>query len=171
MLWLVTICSPVCILTQFPEWLAFVFQRLGIVTGFLLACIFVEMLPEADARILSTFICHSICYIRPSNFGCELVDIRFIAIFMKVCVHKLHQPNFYENYTQKHISYSIFMNILSRKVTLTLKKKTKLHGLSPRANYSDRATAACQRSDCQLLRIESATWSAWRIPTAVFSVF
>jgi hypothetical protein len=29
--------------------------------------------------------------------------------------------------------------------------KTKLHGLSPRANYIDRATAACRRSDCQLL--------------------
>jgi hypothetical protein len=36
-------------------------------------------------------------------------------------------------------------------------KKTKLHGLSPRANYTDRATAACRRSDCQLVRIESAT--------------
>jgi hypothetical protein len=40
------------------------------------------------------------------------------------------------------------------------KTKTKLHGLSPRANYTDRATAACQRSDCQLVRIEGATWSA-----------
>jgi hypothetical protein len=50
-------------------------------------------------------------------------------------------------------------------------KKTKLHGLSTRANYTDRATAACRRSDCQLMRIEGATWSAWRIPTAVFSVF
>jgi hypothetical protein len=45
-----------------------------------------------------------------------------------------------------------------------------LHGLSPRANYTDQATAACRQSDCQLLQIESATWSAWRIPTAVFSV-
>jgi hypothetical protein len=36
----------------------------------------------------------------------------------------------------------------------------KLHGLSPRANYTDRATAACRRSDCQLLRKEGATWSA-----------
>jgi hypothetical protein len=45
------------------------------------------------------------------------------------------------------------------------------HGLSPRANCSDRATTACRRSDCQLLRIEGATWSAWLIPTAVFSVF
>jgi hypothetical protein len=35
---------------------------------------------------------------------------------------------------------------------------------------TDRATAACRRSDCQLLRIEGATWSVWRIPTAVFSI-
>jgi hypothetical protein len=28
--------------------------------------------------------------------------------------------------------------------------KKNLHGLSPRANYTDRATAACRRSDCQL---------------------
>jgi hypothetical protein len=38
--------------------------------------------------------------------------------------------------------------------------KAKLHGPSPRANYTDRVTAACRRSDCQLLRIEGATWSA-----------
>jgi hypothetical protein len=38
-------------------------------------------------------------------------------------------------------------------------KQNKLHGLSPRANYTDRATTACRRSDCQLLRIEGATWS------------
>jgi hypothetical protein len=49
--------------------------------------------------------------------------------------------------------------------------KKKLHGLSPRANYTDRATAACRRSDYQLLRIEGDTWSAWRIPTAVLSDF
>jgi hypothetical protein len=36
----------------------------------------------------------------------------------------------------------------------------KLHGLSPQANCIDRATAACRRSDCQLLRIKSATLSA-----------
>jgi hypothetical protein len=47
----------------------------------------------------------------------------------------------------------------------------KPHGLSPPANYTDRATAACRRTDCQLLRIEGATWSAWRIPPAVFSRF
>jgi hypothetical protein len=36
----------------------------------------------------------------------------------------------------------------------------ELHGLSPRANYTDRVTAACRRSDCQLLRIEGAMRSA-----------
>jgi hypothetical protein len=35
-----------------------------------------------------------------------------------------------------------------RKVLLGL--KTKLHGLGPRANFTDRETAACRRSDCQL---------------------
>jgi hypothetical protein len=33
-------------------------------------------------------------------------------------------------------------------------KENKLLDLSPRANYTDRTTAACQRSYCQLLRIE-----------------
>jgi hypothetical protein len=33
-------------------------------------------------------------------------------------------------------------------------KKTKLRGLSPRANYTDRAAAAGRRSYCQLLRVE-----------------
>jgi hypothetical protein len=32
--------------------------------------------------------------------------------------------------------------------------------MSPRANYTDRATVACRRSKCQLLRIEGATWFA-----------
>jgi hypothetical protein len=36
------------------------------------------------------------------------------------------------------------------KETIKLKLKTKLHGLSLRANYTDQATAACGRSDCQL---------------------
>jgi hypothetical protein len=35
-----------------------------------------------------------------------------------------------------------------------------LRGLSPQANYTDRAAAVCRRSYRQLLRIKSATWSA-----------
>jgi hypothetical protein len=38
--------------------------------------------------------------------------------------------------------------------------KKNLHGPSPRANYTDRATAASRGSGCQLLRIKGATWSA-----------
>jgi hypothetical protein len=40
-----------------------------------------------------------------------------------------------------------------------LKERKKKEEQIPRANYTDRATAACQRSDCQLLRKEGATWS------------
>jgi hypothetical protein len=46
----------------------------------------------------------------------------------------------------------------ARKICVVNKKK--LHGLNPLANYTDRATTACRLSDCQLLRIEGATWSA-----------
>jgi hypothetical protein len=67
--------------------------------------------------------------------------------------------------------HSVFQNSANWLVKYAETKQNKLHGLSPRANYTDRATAACRRTDCQLLRIEGATWSAWRIPTAVFSVF
>jgi hypothetical protein len=39
----------------------------------------------------------------------------------------------------------------------------KLRGLSLRANYTNRATAACRRGQCQLLRIEGcrvrSSWS------------
>jgi hypothetical protein len=42
-------------------------------------------------------------------------------------------------------------------------KKMELRGLSPRAKY--------RPSNRQILRKEGATWSAWRIPTAVFSAY
>jgi hypothetical protein len=38
---------------------------------------------------------------------------------------------------------------------------------SPQANYTDRATAPCRQSWCQLSRIEGVAWSAQRLPTAV----
>jgi hypothetical protein len=46
------------------------------------------------------------------------------------------------------------------------KKTKKLNSVafSPQANYADRATTACRRSWCQLLRIEGVAWSAQRIP-------
>jgi hypothetical protein len=46
---------------------------------------------------------------------------------------------------------------------------TKLNSVafSPQANYTDRATAAFRRSQCQLLLIKGVAWSAQRIPTTV----
>jgi hypothetical protein len=51
--------------------------------------------------------------------------------------------------------YTNRFNVQSLRMLATTNKQTnkqtnKLHGLSPRANYTDRATAACRRSDCQL---------------------
>jgi hypothetical protein len=43
----------------------------------------------------------------------------------------------------------------------------KLCGRSRQANYTDRVTVACRRSQCQPLRVEGVTQSAQRIPTAV----
>jgi hypothetical protein len=51
----------------------------------------------------------------------------------------------------------LILDLLTKPITT---KTNELHGLSLRANYTDRATSACRRSDCQILRIEGATWSA-----------
>jgi hypothetical protein len=40
----------------------------------------------------------------------------------------------------------------SRRHILILKNKTKLRGLSPRANYTDRATAACREVSANFRR-------------------
>jgi hypothetical protein len=61
----------------------------------------------------------------------------------------------------KNLLYSMYQNPSATTMhRLDDLKKTKLRGLSPRANYTDRAAAACRRSDCQLVQIEGAKWSA-----------
>jgi hypothetical protein len=65
-------------------------------------------------------------------------------------------------YLRLHVSYSALVNVSCYSMYNVLLKHSlhqppkKLYGLSPRANYTDRATAACRRSDCQLLRIQGA---------------
>jgi hypothetical protein len=85
--------------------------------------------------------------------------LRFLFI-----THQLHEVHKVPHRKEVLGSLPTFVQEL---IKITKKKKKKLHGLSPRANYTDRGTAACRRSVCQLLRIKGATWSAWRIPTAV----
>jgi hypothetical protein len=41
-----------------------------------------------------------------------------------------------------------------KELSYQFKESIKTPWSDPRANYTDRATAACRRSDCQLLRIE-----------------
>jgi hypothetical protein len=92
--------------------------------------------------------------------------LRFSRQTSSHCVHSMSNPFSAATSTITSTTTTTIALLL-----LLLPLKTKPHGLSPRANYTYRVTAACRRSDCQLLRIEGATWSAWRIPTAVFSVF
>jgi hypothetical protein len=47
-----------------------------------------------------------------------------------------------------HLPIWIYNSLVDIVYLLTILKKTLW--LSPRANYTDRATAACRRSDCQL---------------------
>jgi hypothetical protein len=72
-----------------------------------------------------------------------------------------HLLIFHKSSTEQGCGISQSYKYLNTQNTQKLTKQAnKLHGLSPRANYTDRATAACRRSECQLLRIKGATWSA-----------
>jgi hypothetical protein len=74
---------------------------------------------------------------------------------------QIRRPGFDSRHYQKKKVAGLERGPLNRVSTteeLKLKTKTKLHGLRLRANYTDRATASYRRSDCQLLRIEGATW-------------
>jgi hypothetical protein len=61
----------------------------------------------------------------------------------------------------------LFRTLCSRRLPKTKKKKPKLRGLSPQANSTDRATAACRRCWCQVFMVDGVTWSAQQISTAV----
>jgi hypothetical protein len=107
-----------------------------------------------------------------TNFrGQDLEALSSRDIFNPKFIHCLFICSFYV-LLSSHPWFSHLHNYRIRRTPLCNMNPTpKLHALSPLANYTDRATASCWRSDCQLFRIEGATWSAWRIPTAVFWVF
>jgi hypothetical protein len=79
-------------------------------------------------------------------------------LFMSKKLSKKSKLKFYNSVIRPIVTYA--------SETWVLKKK-KILGLSPQANYTDLATAACRRSWCQPLRVEGVAWSAQRIPTAV----
>jgi hypothetical protein len=71
---------------------------------------------------------------------------------IKTIIQILYSSSYFNLCFNQILYYCVSYMIMSYCIFTT--KKKKLHGLSPRANYTDRATAACRRSDCQLLRIE-----------------
>jgi hypothetical protein len=95
---------------------------------------------------------------------CAIFNLLFLLFVYSASIHisKYRQPSF-ATVLQRDPLYTYittcFELIQSHHQVLSHTKK-KLHGLSPQANYTDRATSACRRSDCQLLRIERAMWSA-----------
>jgi hypothetical protein len=113
---------------------------------------------------------------------CIFVDKPVIDICFHIKVKLLYKNSHKFQHTRDHRTVTTIAVKLVQVITawryivlyekfLNLYSKSKLHGLGPRVNYTDRATAVCRRSDCQLLRIEGATWSVWRIPSVVFSIF
>jgi hypothetical protein len=82
-------------------------------------------------------------------------------------LHIFISPSYHTSlyYTILHATYDASTSRVAASAILSLlaikkQKRKKFHGLSPRANCTDRVTATCRRSDCQLLQIEGATWSA-----------
>jgi hypothetical protein len=65
------------------------------------------------------------------------------SVSILVSVRSLSKERMYA-FISSHILLSFILSYL-------------LRGLSLQANYTDRATAVCRRSYCQLLRIEGAT--------------
>jgi hypothetical protein len=89
---------------------------------------------------------------------------QYSRIAMDVYSHRLLFISTYHRKTplgnQEYGNSIILKWVLEKQYYGVKTKLPKLHGLSPQANSTDRATAACRRSDCQLVRIEGATWSA-----------
>jgi hypothetical protein len=78
-----------------------------------------------------------------------------------------------ETFLSSH-SLQVYMECLTWRNELQLigvKTKTKLRGLSLRANCTDRTNRRSSAKLVPTFAVEDATSSAWLIPTAVFSVF
>jgi hypothetical protein len=93
------------------------------------------------------------CPIRISG-GTQVIITEFFLQFLAGPSGKYRKSN---PIWSQPLSFQIMIHQHRDNLAFPIKK---LHSLSPRANCTDRATAACRRSDCQLLQIEGATWSA-----------
>jgi hypothetical protein len=95
------------------------------------------------------------CRRKPGNLKYATIACLQILTCLFIPFHSMLYENQIWNIFLKYPNSLI--RITDMRQTYPLAHKKKVHGPSPRANYTDRATAACRRSDCQLLRIEGAT--------------
>jgi hypothetical protein len=118
----------------------------------------------------------------PHNMLCILDDIHHFGAFkykqkQKQTPWSESASELYRPSDRRAFKYNVSETIAGiaqsaeRPENSILNIKTKLRGLGPRASSADRVAAACRRKWCQLLRMEGAAWSAWRVAAAVFPVF
>jgi hypothetical protein len=106
---------------------------------------------------------HLLCTFRKTDWlqPCELVSI---AASRAGCLFSFTPQYTHKNSPSEILTQYAAPCLFSRACTdlqmqiLGLELKTKLRGLSPRANYTDRAAAAGRRSYCQLLRTFYWDW-------------
>jgi hypothetical protein len=88
--------------------------------------------------------CQKLLFSLESGTGCFGNEFGFFSTAIS--------PLSYNNLAEVRLSLKYILNSISLAPHTKRNRNSykKLHGLSPRANYTDRATAACRRSDCQL---------------------
>jgi hypothetical protein len=129
--------------------------------------VFLEVL-QSTSDVLVRKVCIS-QWIEHYSYGFLLCGATSFSGWISIFWRNLLPPSLHP-FCPEEVGNRYLQTLLPTYYIVELKKKN-LRGLSPRANYTDRATAACRRSDCQLVRIEGARWSGWRIPPAVFLGF
>jgi hypothetical protein len=62
------------------------------------------------------------------------------------CMGHNPEDNSPDSHGLENLKYLMGIELVIIQCSFYLKKKKQLHGLSPQANYTDRATAVCRRS-------------------------
>jgi hypothetical protein len=118
----------------------------------------------AHRAFLLCLSCRNFQVIEDATFWISLFSHAVIQHLHKNClVNRVYASNSTMMLETVRISVAKFC----RELCWFMQKSLFFCGFSPQANYTDRAAAACRRTQCQLMRIEGVAWSAHRIPTAV----
>jgi hypothetical protein len=90
--------------------------------------------------------------VKGKSLPSSAIKLRFFNRLAESLVNKITElPGKHYSYTTMYLHDIAKITAIVALVRSTAASlKTKLYGLSLQANYTDRATAACRRSDCQL---------------------